>query len=114
MKRVCMTKRDLADAQERQRRNENKRERGQKVEDVEIILVCKPCNGGRLEEGVIFDDLEDILCDRHGLRYRQKENSELTLQDFRNQLQPCDEFELPQLYKHVRSVAATHAVCITA
>ena len=127
MIRPCYTKADLADAQDRQARLERQRERGLNVEDVEVVLHCKPCNGQLLSEeplgkervgGIIFENCADILCPRHALAFLKREYPKATMQDLLHGLQRYETGETglkaPGLYSHMSNVSAPAGALTTA
>lgn len=97
MIRVCRNKYDLKDAGVRQSRNSRKRERGQSVEDVTIVFVCRPCGSpvkelrlpdGEKLQGIVVPELDDILCPAHALNLRQRVSPSVSMDDLLERLVP--------------------------
>ncbi len=137
MIRVCSNKRNLHEARCRQARNVRKRGRGLKAEDVSPVFVCNPCHGTRIPvetlenrealQGVVIDELDDILCLKHALEIKQRTEPDLTMEVFVKRLQPVgwngkpldpnaktEEEKVPRLFAYVHQSAPPVQVPLSA
>jgi len=127
VKRVCLTKADLQEAEERQARLDRQNERGLEQGRIKIIPVCKPCQGGKSPveflggetvEAILFPDCRDVLCPRHALGFRQRQDPSLTMQGLLEGLQRYETaetgLEAPGLFLYLGNVRAPKGALVTA